>query len=125
MDGDSGRPPLLADEVSPSSVKRLVPSWAKDPKIGSRLINARMETRADKPAFRRAFTKRRAVIPPLATTNGNSNKSTARSASSPTTCELTAPRSRLRSCPAAGGGLASDLWRGLMAEASSLRRWVR
>ena len=41
----------------------LVPSWAKDPGIGSRMINARMETVADKPAFRRAFAKRRALLP--------------------------------------------------------------
>lgn len=41
----------------------LVPSWAKDPKIGSRMINARMETVADKPAYRRAFERRRAILP--------------------------------------------------------------
>jgi putative SOS response-associated peptidase YedK len=41
----------------------LVPSWAKDPKIGSRMINARMETVAEKPAFRRAFERRRAILP--------------------------------------------------------------
>jgi putative SOS response-associated peptidase YedK len=41
----------------------LVPSWAKDPKIGSRMINARMETVAEKPAFRKAFEKRRAILP--------------------------------------------------------------
>jgi putative SOS response-associated peptidase YedK len=41
----------------------LVPSWAKDPKIGSRLINARVETLADKPAFRRAFARRRCLLP--------------------------------------------------------------
>jgi putative SOS response-associated peptidase YedK len=41
----------------------LVPSWAKDPSIGSRLINARMETVAEKPAFRRAFAKRRCLLP--------------------------------------------------------------
>jgi len=41
----------------------LVPSWAKDPKIGSRMINARMETVAEKPAYRRAFEKRRAILP--------------------------------------------------------------
>ena len=41
----------------------LVPSWAKDPAIGSRLINARMETVADKPAFRRAFAHRRCLLP--------------------------------------------------------------
>jgi putative SOS response-associated peptidase YedK len=41
----------------------LVPSWAKDPSIGSRMINARAETVAEKPAFRRAFTKRRCLVP--------------------------------------------------------------
>jgi putative SOS response-associated peptidase YedK len=41
----------------------LVPFWAKDPKIGSRMINARAETVADKPAFRRAFVKRRCLLP--------------------------------------------------------------
>jgi putative SOS response-associated peptidase YedK len=41
----------------------LVPSWAKDPKIGSRMINARVETVAEKPAYRRAFEKRRAILP--------------------------------------------------------------
>jgi putative SOS response-associated peptidase YedK len=41
----------------------LVPSWAKDPKIGNRMINARSETVAEKPAFKRAFGKRRAIVP--------------------------------------------------------------
>ncbi len=41
----------------------LVPSWAKDPKIGSRMINARLETAAVKPAFRSAWARRRAVLP--------------------------------------------------------------
>lgn len=41
----------------------LVPFWAKDPKIGSRMINARVETLAEKPAFRQAFAKRRTVLP--------------------------------------------------------------
>lgn len=41
----------------------LVPVWAKDPSIGSRMINARSETVADKPAFRSAFSKRRCVVP--------------------------------------------------------------
>jgi putative SOS response-associated peptidase YedK len=41
----------------------LVPSWSKDPKIGARLINARMETVPDKPAFRRAFELRRCLLP--------------------------------------------------------------
>ncbi len=41
----------------------LVPSWAKDPSIGSRMINARMETVATKPAFRRALAARRCLLP--------------------------------------------------------------
>ncbi|MGF1537796.1 MAG: SOS response-associated peptidase [Elainellaceae cyanobacterium] len=40
----------------------LVPFWAKDPKIGYRLINARSETVAEKPAFRQAFARRRCII---------------------------------------------------------------
>jgi len=41
----------------------LVPFWAKDPAIGNRMINARSETVASKPAFRAAFKKRRCLIP--------------------------------------------------------------
>ena len=41
----------------------LVPSWAKDPGIGNRMINARMETVAEKPAYKRAFASRRCLLP--------------------------------------------------------------
>ena len=41
----------------------LIPSWAKDIKIGSRMINARSETVAEKPSFRAAFKRRRCLIP--------------------------------------------------------------
>ena len=40
----------------------LVPSWAKDPQVGSRLINARSETVAEKPAFRDALRRRRCLV---------------------------------------------------------------
>ncbi|MEJ2678964.1 MAG: SOS response-associated peptidase [Gemmatimonadota bacterium] len=40
----------------------LVPHWADDPAIGNRLINARAESVADKPAFRDAFRARRCLI---------------------------------------------------------------
>lgn len=40
----------------------LVPSWAKDPAIGNRMINARAETVHEKPSFRAAFKRRRCVI---------------------------------------------------------------
>ncbi|WP_204061203.1 SOS response-associated peptidase [Microbispora corallina] len=41
----------------------LVPSWAKDPSVGSRMINARVETVGEKPAYRRAFASRRCLLP--------------------------------------------------------------
>ena len=40
----------------------LIPSWAKDPAIGNRMINARAETVAEKPSFRRAFAKHRCLV---------------------------------------------------------------
>ncbi len=56
-DGDALERELLA------ATWGLVPSWAKDRSIGSRLINARSETVAEKPAFRRAFASRRGIVP--------------------------------------------------------------
>lgn len=41
----------------------LIPSWAKDEKIGYKMINARAETLPEKPAFRAAFKQRRCLIP--------------------------------------------------------------
>ena len=40
----------------------LIPSWAKDPAIGNRMINARAETVAEKPSFRAAYKKRRCLV---------------------------------------------------------------
>lgn len=40
----------------------LIPSWAKDPSIGNRMINARAETLAEKPSFRNALRRRRCLI---------------------------------------------------------------
>jgi putative SOS response-associated peptidase YedK len=58
--GTGGRPP----ERELRLVRwGLVPSWAKDKAGGARLINARSETVASKPAFRVAFAKRRCLIP--------------------------------------------------------------
>ena len=62
------RPPREEPDADPVRALRvvrwgLVPSWAKDPRIGSRMINARMETVTEKPAFKRAFAKRRALLP--------------------------------------------------------------
>jgi len=41
----------------------LVPRWAKDPAIGSKLINARGETLAEKPSFRTAYRRHRCLLP--------------------------------------------------------------
>lgn len=41
----------------------LIPSWAKDPKIGASMINARSDGVATKPSFRSAFKRRRCLIP--------------------------------------------------------------
>ena len=41
----------------------LVPGWAKDPSIGSKMFNARSETLAEKASFRTAFAKRRCIVP--------------------------------------------------------------
>src|SRR3954454_9113264 len=40
----------------------LIPAWADDPAIGDRLANARSETAATKPSFRRAFRSRRCLV---------------------------------------------------------------
>ena len=53
-----------ADGVRKLAMMRwgLVPSWAKDPSIGNRMINARAETVAQKPAFKRLLGKRRCLV---------------------------------------------------------------
>lgn len=56
---------LLADgeEVRPEMVRwGLIPFWAEDPAIGNRMINARAESVAEKPAFRNAFRRRRCLV---------------------------------------------------------------
>lgn len=63
--------PVLAVRTNPHGGAReatylnwgLVPFWAKDPKIGSRMINARSETAAEKPSFRAAYKYRRCIVP--------------------------------------------------------------
>ena len=41
----------------------LIPGWAKDPSIGNKMINARAETVAEKPAYRSALARRRCLVP--------------------------------------------------------------
>ena len=65
------RPPRSEDGAKAEEPERqlrtlrwgLVPSWAKDRSIGNRMINARMETVAEKPAYRRALASRRCLLP--------------------------------------------------------------
>ncbi len=66
--GESRSPGEAGEAEAPERQLRvltwgLVPFWAKDPSVGSRMINARVETVAQKPAYRRAFERRRAILP--------------------------------------------------------------
>jgi putative SOS response-associated peptidase YedK len=60
------QPIAVVPNSSPETVTHmvwgLIPFWAKDPKIGSRMINARAETLAEKPSFRNAYKRRRCLI---------------------------------------------------------------
>src|SRR5215468_10592476 len=67
-EGGSGEAAAAAGDPAPVRQLRtvrwgLVPSWAKDPAIGSRMINARAETITSKPSFRSAFARRRCLLP--------------------------------------------------------------
>jgi putative SOS response-associated peptidase YedK len=59
--------PAIIEEDGSRSLQRLrwglVPSWADDPGIGARMINARSETAPEKPSFRKAFRERRCLLP--------------------------------------------------------------
>ncbi len=64
----TARMPIVVGGIPPERTLRLarwglVPSWAKDIGMGSRLVNARAESVAEKPAFRAAFAKRRCLVP--------------------------------------------------------------
>jgi len=62
--------PVAAIRIEPGTTTRqlvllrwgLIPSWAKDPKIGHQCINAKAETVAEKPSFRAAFKARRCLV---------------------------------------------------------------
>ncbi|ABD10632.1 DUF159 family protein [Frankia sp. CcI156] len=61
----AGKPPAAArtERVLRLATWGLVPSWAKERTIGAKMINARSETAATKPAFRSAFAARRCLVP--------------------------------------------------------------
>jgi putative SOS response-associated peptidase YedK len=52
----------------------LVPSWAKDETIATKLINARGESVSEKPSFRAAFRRRRCIVPANGFYEGSSQK---------------------------------------------------
>ncbi|GAB3484929.1 SOS response-associated peptidase [Amycolatopsis cihanbeyliensis] len=58
---------VIQDEPAVRSVRvmrwGLVPFWAKDPAVGNRMINTRAESATEKPAFRKALSRRRCLIP--------------------------------------------------------------
>jgi putative SOS response-associated peptidase YedK len=62
--------PVAAIRIEPDTATRqlvllrwgLIPSWAKDPKIGHQCINAKAEPVSEKPSFRAAFKKRRCLV---------------------------------------------------------------
>ncbi len=60
-------PVITAEEGQPPGLVMmkwgLVPFWAKEVSIGNRMINARLETLAEKPAFRRSLYRRRCLVP--------------------------------------------------------------
>lgn len=56
-------PAILADHQLALMKWGLVPAWAKDPSIGSRMINARAEGIAEKPSFRRPLRTQRCLLP--------------------------------------------------------------
>lgn len=59
--------PIVVDDPAGRRIQLarwgLIPSWAKDPGVGARLINARAETLAEKPSFRAALRSRRCLVP--------------------------------------------------------------
>jgi putative SOS response-associated peptidase YedK len=66
--GDTGAPvPTVTDSAPQVRLDLLhwglVPSWAEDPSVGNRMINARAETAAARPAFRDAMRRRRCLVP--------------------------------------------------------------
>lgn len=60
---DSAQDSAVVERDLTYAIWGLIPSWAKDPTIGARMINARSETAAEKPSFRAAMRRRRCLIP--------------------------------------------------------------
>ncbi len=80
---DEGK--VLEDEPAVRSIRvmrwGLVPFWAKDPAVGNRMINTRAESAMEKPAFRKALSRRRCLIPRTAGSSGGCRREPASTAS--------------------------------------------
>lgn len=81
----------------------LVPSWAKDPSVGSRLIYARSETVTEKPSFKAAAAKRRCIVPADGHYEWQRLTKPARKSSRTTCTRKTRGRWRLPGCTSGGG----------------------
>lgn len=100
----------------------LVPGWAKSPAIGSRMINARVETLVTKPAYRRALAARRCLVPAEGYYEWQAPEL------APTGADARAPKQPYFIHPVADAPLAFaglyEFWRDPARAADDPRRWL-
>lgn len=106
----------------------LVPGWAKDPSIGSRMINARVETLDAKPAFRKALAVRRCLVPAEGYYEWQAPPQDAPPVAGPTGRRRRPPKQPFWIHPADGGPLAFaglyEFWRDPARADDDPQRWL-
>ena len=106
----------------------LVPGWAKDPSIGARMINARVETLDSKPAFRKALAVRRCLVPAEGYFEWRPPPEDAPLATGPTGRRRKAPKQPFWIHPADDGPLAFaglyEFWRDPERADDDPQRWL-